>query len=234
MGNIESVSYTDYDKITDTIIYLSDLLSLKFSVVLAKNASRNDKTRKHMHSEFVYPSKYIGTDYSRSLLRTMNLFYFVIDIKNDFAGSIVLSPGDIEMLKIFMDQKVIPWYFGQNPAFQIKDGMLYLSEYGEPAIYTQSAYKYIGFEPIVLVDENKECEQGLRLFVNNRDTICDLDMETFMKFVNIIKNTDMYGAACSLVNYVKCPPYGLNEFKNSGLGSGGAYRNSYLDNAKKR
>lgn len=235
MGEVNKFEYTDYDKITDTIMFFSSDISLKFSVVLSKNASKIDKTRKHMHSECVYSSKYIGTDEAVSISRSMNTYYFLIDIRNDFLGSILLRPGDIEILKMLLDQKILPWFFGNNIAFQIKDNKLYLAEYGEPVMFTQSDYKYLGFTPIVITYEDGQSKQGIRVNVNNQDTFADLDIDQFMNFVNIIKCTDMYNAACSLVNYVKIPPYGLNQFKMAGgLGSASRMNNNFLDNAKKK
>ena len=240
---MEKLEYTDYDKITDLLMYLSSDILLKFSVVLSKNTSKNDNTRKFLHSECVYNSKYKNVNESISITRTMNTYYFLIELKNDFLGSIVLRPGDIEILKMLLDQKILPWFFGNNIAFQIRDNKLYLGEYGESVLYTQNDYKYLGFTPIILTYEDGQSKQGIRININNQDTYADLDIDTFMNFVNIIKCTDMYNAACNLVNYVKIPPYGINQFKMSGLGSGG-YRNdmsgynnrgnNFLDNSKKK
>ena len=192
MGDITKLEYTDYDKITDTLFFLSSDITLKFSVVLTKCASKLDKSRKHMHSECVYSSKFIGTDEAISISRAMNIYYFLIDIRNDFLGSIILRPGDIEILKMLLDQRILPWFFGNNIAFQIKENKLYLGEYGESVIFTQSDYKYIAFTPIVMTYEDGKSKQGIRVTVNNQDTYADLDIDSFMNFVNIIKCTDMY------------------------------------------
>lgn len=241
MGNIENLSYEDYDKITDILMFLSTDITLKFSVMLSRNMSKNDKSRKHIHSECTYTSKYIGTDQSISIIRQMLSYYFLIDIKNDFMGSIVLRPGDIEILKMLINQKILPWFFGNNTAFQITDGKLHLANYGKPVMFTQNDYKYIGFTPIVITYDDGQSKQGLRMNFNNQDTYCDIDIDTFMNFVNIIKCTDMYNAACNLVNYVKMPPYGLNQFSAGGLGSARfkddinkTRNNNFLDNAKKK
>jgi len=235
MAGVEKFEYTDYDKITDTLMYLSNDLVLKFSVILSKSVSKTDKTRKHIHSECIYSSKYIGIDNAISISRLMNTYYFIIDIKNDFLGSIVLRPGDIEILKMLLDQRVLPWFFGNKIAFQIKENKLYLGEYGETVMFTQSDYKYIGFTPIVITYEDGQSKQGIRITVNTQDKFADIDIDQFMTFVNIIKCTDMYNAACNLVNYVKMPPYGINQFKMAGgLGSASRISNNFLDNAKKR
>ena len=241
---INKLEYSDYDKITDLLMFLSTDILLKFAVVLSKSVSKTDNTRKFLHSECVYESKYRNIDESISITRTMNTYYFLIDIKGDFFGSIVLKPGDVEILKMIIDKKILPWFFGKNMAFQIRENKLYLGEYGEPVIYAPSDYKYLGFAPIVITYENGQSKQGIRIYVNNQDTFAELDIDSFMTFVNIIKCTDMYNAACNLVNYVKMPPYGINQFKMVGLGSGGYRnemrdynsnkRNNFLDNSKKK
>jgi len=238
---MENFEYTDYDKITDILMYLSSEITLKFSVVLSKAVSKTDNTRKFLHSECIYNSKYRNVNESLSIIRTMNTYYFLIDLKNDFLGSIVLRPGDVEILKMLLNQKVLPWFFGNKTAFQIRDNKLYLGEYSGTVMFAQSDYKYLGFTPMVITYEDGRSKQGIRVNINNQDTFADLDIDTFMTFVNIIKCTDMYNAACNLVNYVKMPPYGINQFKSAGLGSGGyrndmgSYnkRNNFLDNKKK-
>lgn len=218
------VDFTDYDKITDTLMNFDNNISLKFSVLLSKKSKSKD--RMHIHSEYVYPSKYMNTNESRSIYRWMT-YYFIIDIKNDFLGSIVLRPQDVEIIKMLLDSKILPWFFDSSKrAFQIEENKMFLTTGDFQAMFAQNDYKYIMFTPIVMEYEDGRFKEGIRMYLNNSSTFTDIDIDTFMGFVNIIKCTDMYAVATNLVNYVKIPPYGVNQY----VSAGGLGSSSYVDN----
>jgi hypothetical protein len=138
-----------------------------------------------------------------------------------------LRPQDVEIIKMLMDNKILPWFFDPaRRAFQIKENKLFLKEGDLQAMFAQSDYKYIMFVPIVMEYEDGKFKEGLRMYLNNTSTFTDIDIDSFMGFVNIIKCTDMYNAACNLINYVKIPPYGVNQY----VSSGGLCSSNYVDN----
>jgi hypothetical protein len=221
---MSEIDFTDYDKITDTLMNFDNVISLKFSVLLSKNSKTKD--RNHIHSEWVYPSKYMNTNESRSITRWMN-YYFILDIKGDFTGSVILRPQDVEVIKMLIDSKILPWFFDASKrVFQIKENKMFLKGEVAPAIFPQNEYKYIMFTPMVLQYEDNNSKEGIRMYLNNDSTFVDIDIDKFMGFVNIIKCTDMYNAACNLINYAKMPPYGVNVSTTApGLGS-----STYVEN----
>lgn len=213
------IKFTDYDRITDILMYLSNTITLNFNVVL----SRKDKfgKRSHFHYETEYQSKYNGVNIGRGIKRNMN-FYFTLDNKNDFANGFIIRPQDVMLLNMIIDQQILPWFFGQKRIFSItKDGerLIVKGEF-EPINYTQSEYKYISFVPIVYNYEDGTFKEGIRIYVNSQSEYADLDIDRFMGFVYILKNTDMYSVACSMVTYVKQAPHGTNIFSMTGLGGG--------------
>lgn len=213
------IQFTDYDRITDILMYLSNTITLNFNVVL----SRKDKfgKRSHFHYETEYQSKYNGVNIGRGIKRNMN-FYFTLDNKNDFANGFIIRPQDVMLLNMIIDQQILPWFFGQKRIFSItKDGerLIVKGEF-EPVNYTQSEYKYISFVPIVYNYEDGTFKEGIRIYVNSQSEYADLDIDRFMGFVYILKNTDMYAVACSMVTYVKQSPHGTNIFSMTGLGGG--------------
>ena len=221
---MENIDFTDYDRISDTLMFLSTTIKLCFTVVLCKKDKMGN--RAHIHSEYEYPSKFRDQNMARSIKRDIN-YYYTIDNMNDFGNGLVLRPQDIEILKMLLDQQILPWFFGKNRVFNIKDNKLYIKEFGEPVVYAQSDYKFVSFNPIVFTYEDGKYKEGIRIYLNSQDAFADLDIDRFMQFVNIIKCTDMYNAALTMINYVKIPPYGINTYKNVGLGSGGAGSNEY-------
>ena len=89
------------------------------------------------------------------------------------------------------------------------------------------------FRKLVFTYEDGKYKEGIRIYLNSQDAFADLDIDRFMQFVNIIKCTDMYNAALTMINYVKIPPYGINIWRSTGLGSGG-YSNEYSSRANNR
>ena len=244
------IQFTDYDRITDILMYLSNTITLNFNVVL----SRKDKAggRSFFQYETAYSSKFTGVDIGRSIKRNMN-FYYTLDNKNDFANGFIIKPQDVMILNMIIENQILPWFFDpEKRIFSItKEGdRLIIKGKFEPVNYTQSEYKYISFVPIIYTYEDGTFKEGIRIYLNSQSEFADLDIDRFMGLVCILKNTDMYATACSMVNYVKMPPYGTNIFSMTGLGGGyvqdnwqeseditkdkSQRQNNFLDNAKKK
>ena len=227
----QNIDYTDYDRITDTLMFFNQYIKLSFTVALSKKDKMGN--RAHIHTDMEYPSKFHDQNVARSIKRDLN-YYFTIDNTNDFGNGLVLRPQDVEILKMLLNQQILPWFFGVNRVFGIKEDKLYIKEYSGSVVYAQSDYKFISFDPIVFTYEDGKYKEGIRIYLNNQDAFADLDIDRFMQFVNIIKCTDMYNAALTMINYVKIPPYGINIWRNVGLGSGGAGTNEYNNRATNR
>jgi hypothetical protein len=145
-----------------------------------------------------------------------------LDNKNDFGNGFILRIQDIETLKMVFDQQILPWFFGQNRIFQISKDKKRLIITGDfnPVNYAQSEYKYISFVPIVYEYEDGTFKEGVRIYLNNQSEFADLDIDKFLGFVGILKNTDMYSVACNMINYAKQEPHGINIYSQTGLGGG--------------
>ena len=202
-----SIQFTDYDRVTDILMYLSNNITLNFNVIL----SRKDRSgkRNFFQYETEYKSKYYDVDIGRSIKRNMN-FYFTLDNKNDFANGLIIKPQDVLLLNMIIEQQILPWFFDpQKRIFSItKDGKrLVIKGNFDPVNYTQSEYKYISFVPIVYTYEDGTYKEGVRIYLNSQSEFADLDI-------------DMYSAACGLLTYAKQLPYGLNIYSMTGLGGG--------------
>lgn len=213
---MDHISFNDYDRITDILLYLSNTVTLSFTVSLSKKAK--DGSRSFFHYETMYNSRYIGQQYSRSIKRIMN-YFFVLDNKDDFGNGFVLRPQDVYILLLQIENELFPYYFDpKKRIFKIKENKLFIIGDYSPVLYAQNEYKVLSFEPIVL-----EYQDGFKegiLFTLNGQPI-SMDIDRFLGFYYILKNTDMYSAACNLATYVKSAPYGVNVFQQKGLGGGG-------------
>ena len=233
-----NIDYTEYDRITDTLMFLDDNLCLNFSVALSRKTKNGD--RYFYHYESMYGSdKYGGK--LRSIKRSMN-FYFVLDVRNDFNSGIILRPQDVEILKRLIESKIFPWYYGndQETAFQIIADNLVLTNY-QPVIFTQAGLydtKYIQFEPVVITERDQDC-RGVRMILSTGYS-CEFSIDKFMGFFHLI-NSDMYAIAATMCTYTKVAPYGVNSHESTGLGAkppssvnnwSGFNSNAFLDNVK--
>lgn len=240
---MSDIEFSEYNRITDVLMYLSNTLTLNFTVGLSKKTKFGG--RQFFQYEVEYPSEDNSNSVLRTIKRNMN-FYYTIENREVFASGMILRPQDIEIILRLIEQKILPWFFGKEEyAFQIIDNQLVLKQF-EPVIYPQSDNKYIKFEPIVYAMENGTYTQGVMLTLASGDT-APMTIDKFMGFLYLLKS-DMYSVACSMVTYAKTPPYGINLLQTGGLGTGkpkdnwnsipenykGKGANSFLNNLDKK
>ena len=240
---METIDYTEYDRITDTLMYLSDDITLNFTLALSRKGKNGE--RMFYHYESIYGSDKFGSP-QRSIKRNMN-FYFVIDIRSDFNAGFVIRLQDREMLVRLIESKVLPWYFGNETqqAFQIIGDKLILTDF-KPVIYTQAGLyetKFLSFEPVVYIENELEV-RGVRISLSTGYN-ATLSIDKFMGFLSLLK-CDMYAIAATMATYAKIQPYGVNSHNIQGLGarppvsvnenwnSRGFNSNSFLNNSKSK
>ena len=225
-----AIDFTEYDRITDTLMYLSDNISLGFTVGFSRKSKTGDRVFYHYETQY-------GSDKYGSALRSIKRqlsYAFTIDCKDDFMSGMMFKPQDIELLVRIIDQKVFPWFFGNEKqiAFKTKEGKYILKQF-EPVSYVQQNGRWISFQPAIYVDPISELESmGIRTELYSQYSWI-LPMDKFMGFYNIIARSDMYNIACTLCNYVKMQPYGVNVYSNKGLGATPNGNNNNVDDAWK-
>lgn len=220
--------YTEYDKITDVLpCYLSPTISLMFVTVLGRKAK--DGSRRFFEYNTEYPSQYIGGNNVAKAIKRQMLYYFVLDIKNDFGGGIIMREMDVFFLKTIIETKVLPWYIGKKGIYKIIDKRLTIAKEWSMAVYTQSEYKFIEFEPILIEYGDGKFKEGIKMKINleghngNPLYCVEVDLDTFMRFYTILVNTNMYNAACTNAAYAKIPVQDNSNIKvyRSGVGLAG-------------
>ena len=151
---MNNIDYTEYDRITDTLMWLSDNISLNFTVGLSRKTKTGE--RAFYHYETKYGSDKYGTPL-RSIKRQIS-YAFTIDCKDDFLAGMMLRPQDVELIVRIIDKKVFPWYFGDNKqlAFKVIDDKLVLKEF-TPVPFVQDS-KWLSFQPAIYVDPYTELE----------------------------------------------------------------------------
>lgn len=210
------MEYTQHDRIKDILMYFNDTITLTFVTQLSRTTQSGQ--RRFYQYEVEKASGIRGEPPTYNITRGMR-FFFNIDFKNDFMSNISLMPRDVQMLTDIINSKVLPWFQANSGeyAYQIINDTLVVTEY-KPVLYTQSEIKYIGFEPSVMIDRDEKYNFAVTLNFSGKYVV-QITLEKFMDFVYLI-HSDMYNAACSLCNYVKIQPYGVNIFRPFGLGGG--------------
>lgn len=217
---MNNINYIDYDRVTDNLIYLSTNLSLNFTVVMSRKSKTGERVFCHYETE--YGSKFNGVNTSRAIKRNMN-YYYTIDNKNDFGNGFILRDSDVMMLIMIIEQKILPLFFDANKRVfgLVEDGeRLVVNGVYEDIIYSQSEYKFLKFDPIVIQYEDGTYKEGIRMTVNASGEFADLDIDRFMGFYHLLKTTDMYSVASNMLTYAKTAPHGINVFRMQGLGGG--------------
>ena len=225
--------FIEYDRVTDKIVWLSPTMSLNFTVSLASKDRQGG--RKSFYFETEYKSQYTGTDIGRSIKRNIN-YYFIIETQ-EFGNSLVLRSRDIYFLRSSIKDNVLPWFFGNKRIFKIKDNKLIVSGKYSPLVYQPDEYRYLSLTPMSIETETG-FKEGIRMECNGE--YCDIDIDKFMDFYYTISNTNMYGAACELINFAAVEPHGENVYRPIGLGGGRSpeedwnYNDSRQDNNKQK
>lgn len=214
------MNYTDFDKITDTIIFFDSNHTLDFCTRL----SGKDKNgyRKFYEYEAQYQSsQFLGTDIANSIKRNMN-FYYIINNKTVFTGGIILRTNDVYILHNILNDRVLPWFFSSDRIFAEKNKKLIINGTFTPAEYIKDLQNWLRFEPIVIEYEDGTYKEGIRMTVNSNDDFVDMNIDKFIEFFSTLNYQTMYLQAQAQCNYAKMNPHGLNMFiMGGGLGSGG-------------
>ena len=201
MGDI---IYSDFDKISDVILFFSNDLTL--SICMQLNKKSKDNKISNFQQTFHYMSKNLDKE-SYSIKRTMQAYFAINDLK-DYRNGVILKPNDIVFLKMLIDNNMLPWFIGNERIFFFDDhNKLQIRGKWDYQEFKINEYSFLAFAPIVIRYEDGTDKEGIRMLVNSKDRFVDLTIDLFMAFYYYISNTDLYNAAANMVNYVKMAPY---------------------------
>jgi len=222
--NDSSVNYIDFDRIADTLMFFDNIHTLDFCTRL----STKDKNgyRRFYEFEMQYQSnQYLGTDIGRSIKRSMS-FYYLINNKNMFTGSMILKVNDVYILHILLKDKVLSWFFGKDRIFSENDKRLVINGTYQPVEYIKDLQNWLRFEPIVIEYEDGTYKEGIRMTININEDFVDMNIDKFLEFFGYLNYQNMYLQSEAQCNYAKISPYTANNIVVSGgLGSGGGTYN---------
>lgn len=222
-NKIEPFHFIDYEKIQDLLMFFNEEITLNFNVVLA----RKDKNgyRQHFMSEVVYNSNYTNKKEVVNIKRNMN-YFLTINCKNDFQNSVMIRNADMVMFKLKLKQ-VVRWF---TELYKEEDNKLVIVGDYKNIVVPVGEYKYIEFEPTVIMYDANTYKEGIRVYINSNSNFVDITIDKFMELYYIIDSMRMYECACILVNSLPIE-YGENIFSiNNEVNNGNPYGANYDSN----
>lgn len=214
------MSFQDFDKITDTLLYLSNDVTLTICLQLNRKSSKDNNQISNFHSEYHYSGGLKGY----SIKRTVQPYFAINDLK-DFKNGVILKANDVWLLKMLIDNKIMPWFVGNTRVFFFDDNkQLQIKGKWDIQEFRLSDYSFLAFAPIVIRYEDGTDKEGIRLLLNSKDRFVDITIDTFISFYYFITNTDLYNAGANMANYVKTMPYDVGM-----INMNGAYERGYED-----
>lgn len=195
---IQSVPSLDYDKISDDICYLGNLIYLRFNVILAKKSKEGQRIFFQRDSK--YPSKYMNYEKVITMRRNFD-YYLTFEKVDDFSSSTMITAKDIILLRI-KTKEVISWF--SNGVFQIKNEDITIIRKPQPVIIdTLAGGKSIIFEPVICIDSITNLQQmGVRITIGNDSAFADINVDKFYEIYYHIHSINMYECAVGLLNFI--------------------------------
>ena len=192
-----------------------------------KNTNPNDNRNvRNFHTEFRYTSSNLNKS-SYSIKRELKPYFQINDIK-DYKNSVMLKANDVWLLKMLMDNKILPWFVGNSRVFFFdENNKLQIKGKWDIQEFKLSDYSFLAFAPIVIRYEDGTDKEGIRMLLNSKDRFADITIDTFIAFYYFISNTDLYNAGANMANYVKTMPYDVGIYNMNGEGR---YNDYYEEN----
>lgn len=195
---IQTIPSLDYDKISDDICYLGNLIYLRFNVTLAKKSKEGQRI--FFQKDAKYPSKY--TDYEKVITMRRNFdYYLTFEKVDDYTSSTMITAKDIILLRI-KTKEVITWF--SNGVFQIKDGDIKIIRKPQSVVIdTLAGGKSIIIDPVIYIDRMTNLQQmGVRFAIGDGSTYVDINVDKFYEIYYHIHSINMYECAVGLLNFI--------------------------------
>ena len=214
-------NFGDYKRVSDTLLYLDLNYSLVFTTVLiSKNQNGGDS---------FFASEYMDQEGHISIYRQIKCYY-VIQEKNTFGGGFLLWPHDVYFLCKTIEEKIFPWFFGNENIFAVKENKLIVLGKYSPVDYIRSMEQFLKFYPVVVTFKDGSEKEGVRIYVSSEEKYMDIDIDKLVQLYYILKNSDMMNLAYNALSYAKIGPHGKDIQKSGSAGLGGTINSKSITN----
>ena len=215
MIDMIKIVHNDYEKISDTIMWLNSSFVLKFNVVLNRYSDKFGRT--NFHKEVAY---YKDNNCCININREFDYFLSVESMQKDREGfklAVQIKMNDIYFFKFKLNQ-VSEWFTAEKniSLFAKKDGKIFMPSKTNPIRVSLSYGNFIEFEPSILNLDNGSQSIGVRMYVNSESEGSFISVDRLLSIKYFIDNFNMYESAQLMLNYVNRPTYGTNLYDMTG------------------
>lgn len=210
MNEMVKIIHNDYEKISDTCMWLSNEFMLKFNVELNKHSDKYGKS--NFHKEIGYQ---VNGEYRVNIIRDFIYYLSIESIHRSAEGNklqLRITINDIYFLKYKLEE-VIQWFINKKyeNLFMKKDGRIINTIKVDPIIVNLAFNNYIEFEPSIFSFENSpEQITGVKVYLNSDNISFFMNVNILFGFKYFIDTFNMYQSAQNMLNYLGRPDNGTN------------------------
>lgn len=199
------IDFSNYDKITDTMLYLGSKVNLNFTVKLCK---QHNNTRYPMHKEYLVNNNYINSGSLISVKRSFDYYMELLYKDKESYFSYKIVPENILYI---LDQfnKAASW-FRTEGLFGVVNNNLTLLGGIEPIKFIFSEKSTMQAEPIVYTNPYTNMQETRLRLIFNDYNYADISIDKLMGLIYLISKINLYESAQILINYLQRPDYGYN------------------------
>lgn len=209
---MNNIFHSQYEKITDDILFLGFNCVMRMNVVLAKRT--NEGVRKGYHSEYMYKQK--GDDVI-TLRRSFDYYISIENIKKTYDNDkefIRIGNKEFMAYKNMIKQSIM-WFTHEkyNNVFATKNGKLVMTRsIPDLELKNLPLNKYLIFECRLIVKGGvvETIEPGVRIYLSSSNNYVDINLDVLMSIYSSLEGFNMYIAAQNMINYLGRPDYGTN------------------------
>ena len=188
------MSYNDYEKVQDTLLFLGSTFVLKFNVSLATKDRHGN--RKFYYSEYKYQSRY--SDYGNVVsVKRQIKYYITIEEMANFQNNVMITTGDMPMLKNILT--IAAKWLNDNSIFDLNPDKKLMIKQDVSTQMNLGQNSALMFEPVIIPMMDGTSAKGIRMYINDTKNFVDIEARNFMAFYEIIRTIDMYSAACAVL-----------------------------------
>lgn len=213
LRRVDMIYHSQYDKLTDDLLYLGSNMILRFNVSLS---NKSDKFgRNHYHKEFSYYNKDSRQNFI-TLRRSFDYYLSIESVRVDEENpiKIFMQIGIYNILYVRQFLNDIEKWYSDPKYFNLygsKNGDLVLTKVpSRIGIDLPPQGNYLLAEPMVYIDKFNNTDIGLRLYISSETRYVEMPLDKFRAMNYLIQTIDMYTSACLLINYLERPEYGTN------------------------
>ena len=205
---VVSVEHNEYEKITDTCMWLNNTHLLKFNVELNSHPKNAEKI--NFHKEIGYE---VSNEFRVNIYRDFN-YYLSIEsakrsaINGGYKQQIKIGVDDIYFFRYKLHE-ACKWFTEQS-IFAKKDGRIFIPVKVDSLIVKVQFGQTIEIEPAIMTLDNQDQIIGVNMYFNSSSDGIFININKLLALTYFIDTFNMYQSAQIMINYLGIPKLACN------------------------